>query len=188
MATTQDVMQDVNLAKRWRGLRQDSGDPLQFVIDAKNAYTSIGIDPKEKVVTFSDSLNLGNCFIIKKALDEAGFLCQYQCWPLVSAPFTHASSQAGFGIGTFLTSDFKKVSSTETSDPMNIVVKIRSVNGTECIKISDDVLKVRCHEITSGIMMLTRIVQHTGDKASVRSVMDRLKIHSPVENEITTPV
>ena len=73
----QDVTQDVDLAKRWRGLRQDSGDPLQFIIDAKKAYASIGIEPKEKVIIFSDSLNMDNCFKIKNASDEAGFICQY---------------------------------------------------------------------------------------------------------------
>ena len=49
-----------------------------------------------------------------------------------------------FGIGTSLTNDFKKSSSggTEKSKALNMVIKIADVNGSPCIKISDEIMKV----------------------------------------------
>lgn len=37
---------DPERAKRWTGLRQDSGDPKQFVLAAKQLWQKTGIDPK----------------------------------------------------------------------------------------------------------------------------------------------
>jgi nicotinate phosphoribosyltransferase len=50
---------------------------------------------------------------------------------------------ATFGIGTFLTNDFRSHSNGEKSKPLNIVIKLSSVNNQPCIKLSDDVTKVR---------------------------------------------
>jgi nicotinic acid phosphoribosyltransferase len=52
---------------------------------------------------------------------------------------------ASFGIGTYLTNDFRTVSSggKAKSKPLNMVIKIASVNGVPCVKISDDLSKVR---------------------------------------------
>ena len=49
---------------------------------------------------------------------------------------------ATFGIGTFLTNDFRSLSNGEKSKPLNIVIKLSSVNNQPCIKLSDDVTKV----------------------------------------------
>jgi nicotinate phosphoribosyltransferase len=50
-----------------------------------------------------------------------------------------------FGIGTFLTNDFGTASSggVEKSKALNMVIKIVSVNGKPCIKLSDDIGKAR---------------------------------------------
>lgn len=52
---------------------------------------------------------------------------------------------ASFGIGTYLTNDFYTVSSggKVKSKALNMVIKIASVNGIPCVKISDDLTKVR---------------------------------------------
>ncbi|KIO16104.1 hypothetical protein M407DRAFT_86379, partial [Tulasnella calospora MUT 4182] len=110
------------LAARWRGLRQDSGNPLDFIPLAKAAYEKLGINPRDKLIVFSDSLDVEACLKIKKATDEVGF-------------------QSSFGIGTFLTNDFKKLSNSERSMPLIMVIKLRLIDGKECIKISDDVTK-----------------------------------------------
>jgi nicotinate phosphoribosyltransferase len=49
-----------------------------------------------------------------------------------------------FGIGTFLTNDFKKVSSggKEKSKALNMVIKLASVDSKPCVKISDEIMKV----------------------------------------------
>ncbi|KIO23283.1 hypothetical protein M407DRAFT_244820 [Tulasnella calospora MUT 4182] len=133
------LLQNPDLAVRWRGLRQDSGDPLDFIPQAKAAYEKLGINPKDKLVVFSDSLDVDKCFKIKTASDEVGF-------------------QSSFGVGTSLTNDFKKLSSGEKSKPLNIVIKLGSIDGKECIKISDDIMK------------------NTGDKAAVRQIKEILGV------------
>jgi nicotinate phosphoribosyltransferase len=52
---------------------------------------------------------------------------------------------ATFGIGTYLTNDFRTHSSggKDKSKALNMVIKIASVNDTPCVKISDDFTKVR---------------------------------------------
>jgi nicotinate phosphoribosyltransferase len=49
----------------------------------------------------------------------------------------------GFGIGTSLTNDFRKVSDPEQkSKALNMVIKLAAVDGVPCIKISDDADKI----------------------------------------------
>lgn len=53
---------------------------------------------------------------------------------------------ASFGIGTYLTNDFSKVSDpTKISKPLNIVIKLSRIDGHDCVKLSDDKGKVRDH-------------------------------------------
>lgn len=71
-------------AEVFTGVRQDSGDPLEFVRMMRDFYDEQGIRDK-KTIVFSDSLNLELCFKYKTAAEQAGF-------------------QPTFGVGTFLTS------------------------------------------------------------------------------------
>ncbi len=57
-----------------------------------------------------------------------------------------------FGIGTNFSNDFTKASSTEKSKALNMVIKLASVDGKPCVKISDDLTK------------------NTGDKETVQQV------------------
>lgn len=40
-----DLRSHPELAKRWNGLRQDSGDPFEFIGVVVNLYNDLGIDP-----------------------------------------------------------------------------------------------------------------------------------------------
>lgn len=73
-------------AQVFTGVRQDSGDPLDFIKMMREFYDQEGIKDK-KTIVFSDSLNLDLCFKYKAAAEAEGF-------------------QPSFGVGTFLTSTF----------------------------------------------------------------------------------
>lgn len=70
----------------FRGVRQDSGDPEDFIRMMQNFYKDEGISDN-KVIVFSDALNTELCLRYKSAAEAAEF-------------------QPTFGIGTFLTSMF----------------------------------------------------------------------------------
>ncbi|KAH8116827.1 nicotinate phosphoribosyltransferase [Phellopilus nigrolimitatus] len=111
-------------ALRWTSLRQDSGDPMIYAPRAREIYESMGIDYRTKSIVFSDALNADKVLKIKAQCDEIGFI-------------------TSFGIGTFLTNDFRSLSSggTEKSKALNMVIKLASINGEPCIKISDEITK-----------------------------------------------
>lgn len=71
-------------AQIFQGVRQDSGNPLEFVKMMREFYKSEGIREK-KTLVFSDSLNIERCLEYGQAAKEAGF-------------------NPTFGVGTFLTS------------------------------------------------------------------------------------
>ncbi|CAN8101317.1 unnamed protein product [Discula destructiva] len=119
-------------AEVFTGVRQDSGDPEEFVKMMRNFYDSVGIKDK-KTIVFSDSLNIELCLKYKKVAEEAGF-------------------QPTFGVGTFLTNDFTRLSDGSKSTPMNIVIKLGSAGSNQAVKISDNAGK------------------NTGDKETVEKV------------------
>lgn len=120
----QDFERDIERARRWRVLRQDSGDPFVFAPRAKEVYERLGINHRERTIIYSDSLDLEKTLALKKHCEEIGFI-------------------PTFGIGTFFTNDFKSLSSKgkEKSRALNMVIKLASANGLPCIKISDDLMK-----------------------------------------------
>lgn len=103
------------------GVRQDSGDPLDFVQLMRKFYDEQGIHER-KTIVFSDSLNIDLCLKYKAAAEKAGF-------------------QPTFGVGTFLTNDFVQQSNGRKSVPLNIVIKIASASGRHAVKISDSMGK-----------------------------------------------
>lgn len=143
-----------DLARRWRGLRQDSGDPIAFAKEAKRVYDLLGIDVSGKLIVFSDGLDLKRCLELKSANDELGFqgledltvtnVMQY----LLISPIAETAS---FGVGTSLTNDFKNSTTGEKSKALNIVIKLREIDSKPCVKLSDDLGKVRthCHSLSS---------------------------------------
>ena len=111
-------------AEIFAGVRQDSGDPVEFVRLMRRFYDSVGVQDR-KVVVFSDSLDVEKCLQHKQAAEAHGFA-------------------TSFGVGTFLTNDFVHRGAAREgskSIALNIVIKIASVNGKPAIKISDNIGK-----------------------------------------------
>lgn len=123
-------------AEVFTGVRQDSGDPETYVEQMAEFYRSQGITER-KTIVFSDSLNVELCLKYKAAAEAANF-----------APT--------FGVGTFLTNDFARLSTGKKSVPLNIVIKLSSANGRPAVKISDNIGK------------------NTGDSKTVEDVKKRL--------------
>lgn len=73
-----EILASPDFARRWRGLRQDSGDPLEFAREAKRVYQSLGIDVSTKKIVFSDALDVKRTLEIKRVNEEEiGFQGSY---------------------------------------------------------------------------------------------------------------
>jgi nicotinate phosphoribosyltransferase len=106
---------NLKLSKLYDGVRHDSGDPLAFADRVIDHYKMVGIDPLSKVVVFSDSLSAADAIEIKKKCDG-----RINCT---------------FGIGTSLTNNYDFFRS---SPPLNMVIKLHSVDNIPVVKLSDD--------------------------------------------------
>jgi len=105
---------DLKLSKLYDGVRHDSGDPFGFTDKLIAHYMSMEIDPMKKVVVFSDSLHAADAIHLKE-----------HCAGRINC---------SFGIGTSLTNnkDFFR-----TSPPLNMVIKMHSINDIPVVKLSD---------------------------------------------------
>lgn len=105
-------------AKLFDGIRQDSGDEIEFTEKAIARYKELGIDPMTKTIIFSNALDFA------KAKD-INIYCE-------------GKIKAAFGIGTNLTNDVPECK------PGNLVMKLTRcrMNSKQpwysCIKLSDD--------------------------------------------------
>ena len=108
---------DQELALCYSGLRQDSGDPIEWGERAIAHYGKLDIDPVSQALVFSDGLNF------EKALK-------------ISRHFQGRISTS-YGIGTWLTNDVG-------GRPLNMVLKLVSCNGQPVAKISDAPGKTMC--------------------------------------------
>ncbi len=111
---------DRAMVNNYTGVRHDSGDPYVWGEKMIAHYKSYGVDPKTKLLLFSDSLDF----------DRAQKLHEY---------FVD-KTKVSFGIGTFVSND-----TCET--PLNIVIKLQYVNGRPVAKLSDDVGKAMCMDM-----------------------------------------
>lgn len=100
------------------GVRNDSGDPFEWVDKMIEHYRRLGIDSNQKTLLFSNNIN---------SLELWDKLCRY----------TEGKAKAAFGIGTYW-------SGPQDIAPLNIVAKVVLVNGRDVAKLSDDVGKCMC--------------------------------------------
>lgn len=117
--TTDCFLRDFQLtyATLFSGVRHDSGDPYEWGEKMIDQYRKLGIDPKNKTLLFSDSLDF----------ERADALWHH----------FHNDINVAFGIGTYLSNDTKV-------SPLNIVMKVTKCNGMDVAKISDTDGKGMC--------------------------------------------
>ena len=108
---------DTRFATLFKGVRHDSGEPIAWGEKIIKHWEKLGIDPKQKTLLFSDSLNFVKADVL----------------------YRHFSGQTNvaFGIGTYISND-------TFADPLNIVCKVVECNGSPVAKISDDESKGIC--------------------------------------------
>ena len=102
------------------GVRHDSGDPFAWGDRMIKHYESYGVDPKTKLLLFSDSLDF----------EKAQKLYDY----------FKDRAKVSFGIGTFCSND-------TCEKALNIVIKLQYVNGRPVAKLSDNPEKAMCRDM-----------------------------------------
>ncbi len=100
-------------ARDWKGLRQDSGDPFIFTDKALAFYARHGIDPKTKLLVYSDGLDVNLIIALADYTDRI---------------------KKTFGWGTNLTNDLG-------FPALSLIVKLIKSNGHGTVKLSDNLAK-----------------------------------------------
>ena len=107
----------------WKGFRIDSKEPIEGGEEIIAWWKKKGIDPKEKLVIFSDGLDIET----------------------IESTYKHfeGRTRTSFGWGTNLTNDFRDCApyGNETLRAFSVVVKITSANGEPTVKLSDNLAK-----------------------------------------------
>ena len=110
---------DRSMANNFTGVRHDIGDPFAWGEKIIKHYEKYGIDPKSKTLLFSDSLNFEKAQQLYNAFRNR--------------------TKVSFGIGTY-------VANNTCAEPLNIVIKLQTVNGHPVAKLSDCEGKTMCRD------------------------------------------
>lgn len=110
---------DLYFSKLFDGVRHDSGCPYEFTKKIINHYKSKKIDPKTKLVVYSDGLTFEKMVDLKNTFSD--------------------QINIGFGIGTNLTNDVG-------IEPLSIVIKLINCNDQPVAKLSDSPEKTMCED------------------------------------------
>ncbi|HEY0214314.1 MAG TPA: nicotinate phosphoribosyltransferase [Paenirhodobacter sp.] len=105
----------------WTGIRIDSGDPVAGAELAIDWWKSRGEDPREKLVIFSDGLDVPEIRDL-----HARFLGRVK---------------VSFGWGTLMTNDFRHLVPNDALAPFSLVCKAVSADGRPTVKLSDNPAK-----------------------------------------------
>lgn len=112
---------DRYLACMYAGVRHDSGDPFAWAARQIEHYRKVDVDPRTKVLMFSDGLNEDKVEALLKEF--------------------HKDAKLSFGIGTDFTNDLGVKA-------LQLVMKPVQVNGKPVAKISDSSGKGMCEDPT----------------------------------------
>ncbi|ENE5198572.1 nicotinate phosphoribosyltransferase [Vibrio parahaemolyticus] len=147
---------DEELSNAYVGVRHDSGCPFTWGEKMIAHYESLGIDPMTKTLVFTDGLNF------EQALD----ICEH----------FQGRAQVSFGIGTSLANDMGNYVNDqgEAYQPLSIVIKMVTCNGSPVAKISDEPEKAMCEDIFF-LMNLKRRFEQPLDLNECRKLIDRLE-------------
>ncbi len=133
---------DLFFCKLFDGVRHDSGDPFEWGEKLIAHYQKMRIDPRSKVMVFSDSLNVPLAIRLHE--------------------YFKGRSQTAFGIGTNLTNDIGY-------RPLQIVIKMTRCNGQPVAKISDEPSKAMDYD-PSYVAYLREVFQLPPASASESAV------------------
>ncbi len=102
----------------WTGIRIDSGDPAAGAEIAIRWWKERGEDPRQKLVIFSDGLDVEKIEELHKQFV--------------------GRVKVSFGWGTMLTNDFRGLTAGDALAPFSLVCKAVSANGRPTVKLSDN--------------------------------------------------
>lgn len=123
-------------AEKWKGFRQDSGDPFSFATKAVDFYINSGVNPKRKTLTFSDGLDVHKIIALFNGFsDRIG---------------------TGFGWGTDLTNDVG-------IKTLSLVMKAVECEGKGLVKLSDNLNKAT--GLPENIERFKKIFGYTNEKS-----------------------
>tara|TARA_B100001057_G_scaffold391604_1_gene399898 strand:+ start:344 stop:1018 length:675 start_codon:yes stop_codon:yes gene_type:complete len=129
----------------WTGMRIDSGDPKAGAENAIKWWRLMGENPKEKLLIFSDGLDVNQILDLHKQFSD--------------------KVNVSFGWGTNLTNDFRNLVDGGRLDAFSLVCKAASVNGRATVKLSDNPNKATGP--VSEIERYRRVFQ-VGDQEALR--------------------
>lgn len=102
----------------WTGIRIDSGDPVESAETAIAWWKSRGEDPRQKLVIFSDGLDVAEMKRLHGLFS--------------------GRVKVSFGWGTLLTNDFRGLVPHDALAPFSLVCKAVSADGHPTVKLSDN--------------------------------------------------
>lgn len=123
---------DLYFAKLFDGGRHDSGSPYEWGNKMISMYEDYNIDPRTKTLVFSDSLDFDKMMKIHSHFNDV--------------------INVSFGIGTNLSN------TKNTTEPLNIVIKLIEVNGKPVAKLSAEVGKTMCED-TNYLQYLRKVCE-----------------------------
>lgn len=118
--TTQFLANAPDWVADWTGLRVDSKDPFVAGEEAIAWWAAKGRDPRDKLVLFSDGLDVDDILALDKEF--------------------RGRCRLGFGWGTLFGNDFRACHprGVDELDPISLVCKVTAAQGRPAVKLSDN--------------------------------------------------